>query len=77
MVLFLICVNTSPAQTYLVVGGLDSSGNPLDSTEILTIGEAVWKRVGPLPVAVYGVRSTTVTNTVYAAGISCIYWDIL
>ena len=59
---------TTPAQTYLVVGGVDSSRNPLASTEVFTLGEAAWKQVGPLPVAVYGLRATTVSNFVYASG---------
>ena len=50
------------------MGGLDSSSNPLASTEVFTLGEAAWKLVGPLPVAVYGLRATTVSNLVYASG---------
>ena len=59
---------TTPAQTYLVVGGVVSSSNLLASTEMFSLGEAAWKQVGPLPVAVWGLRATTVANLVYAAG---------
>ena len=59
---------TTPAQAYLVVGGVDSSSNRLASTEVFTIGEAAWKLVGPLPLVVSGLRATTVANLVYAAG---------
>ena len=65
---------TTPAQAYLVVGGVDSSRNPLASTEVFTLGEAAWKQVGPLPVAVYGLRATTVSNLVYASGDICSYY---
>ena len=45
MVLCIICVNTTPAQTYLVMGGWDSSDNLPASTEIFTVGDDAWKRV--------------------------------
>ena len=57
-----------PIQAYVVVGGLDISNNRLASTELLITGEAAWKRVGPLPVAVRDLRATTVQNIVYATG---------
>ena len=51
-----------------MVGGQDNSSNFLATTEILIYGEEAWNEVGPLPVAVIGLRATTVSNIVYASG---------
>ena len=61
-------------QVYLVAGGRTtnedgSEGVKLDSTELFIGGK--WATVGPLPVAVTGVRGVTLDNTVLMAGLIC------
>ena len=61
-------------QVYLVAGGRTtnedgSEGVKLDSTELFIGGK--WVTVGPLPVAVTGVRGVTLDNTVLMAGLIC------
>ena len=66
-------------QVYLVAGGRTtnedgSEGVKLDSTELFIGGK--WVTVGPLPVAVTGVRGVTLDNTVLMAGSICpIYYQ--
>ena len=50
----------------LVAGGLVSS------TEILVTLAGVWRTVGSLPTAVWGLRGATLDNTVYMTGEWCI-----
>ena len=53
-----------------MVGGSDSNGNLLASTELLIFGdtEFKWKEAGPLPQPLSVLRATTVANTVYTSG---------
>ena len=53
-------------QVLLVVGGYD--GRLLFSTEILVTLAGVWRTVGPLPTAVYGLRGATLNNRVFMLG---------
>ena len=53
-----------------MVGGSDSKGDRLASTELLIFGdtEFKWKEAGPLPQPLSMFSATTVANTVYASG---------
>ena len=50
-----------------MAGGWDGN-TKLSSTEILVTLAGVWRTVGPLPTAVYGLRGATLDNTVYMLG---------
>ena len=49
-------------KVYLVTGGGDNS------TEILTEGSQSWRIVGPLPVAVHGLRGVSFDNRIIMTG---------
>ena len=40
----------------------------MSSTEILTEGSQIWKIVGPLPVAVFGLRGVSINNRIIMTG---------
>ena len=62
----------SPVQVYLVVGGKDSSNNPISSTELFI--SRAWRLVDPLPAALSHLSATTVQNIVYVSGELMIYF---
>ena len=56
-------------QVLLVTGGQQVSGNssiPLDSTEILETN--TWRISAPLPSARYGLKATSLENTIFLFG---------
>ena len=50
----------------LVAGGYGDDW--LSSTEILVTLAGVWRTVGPLPTAAFGLRGATLDNRVYMTG---------
>ena len=44
------------------------AGGLVSSTEILVTLAGVWRTVGPLPTAVYGLRGATLNNRVFMLG---------
>ena len=46
----------------------DDDYTRLSSTEILVTLAGVWRTVGPLPTAVWGLRGATLDNRVYMTG---------
>ena len=55
-------------KVYLVMGGTDSNGEPLSSTEQYSPGEQAWREATPLPRELHGLRAATLRNIVYLTG---------
>merc|ERR1711892_131117 len=55
-------------QVFLVAGGLDSSGNRISSTEVLTTSSSAWSLTTPLPRTLIYLSCVTAGGKLYATG---------
>merc|ERR1711892_347638 len=55
-------------QVFLVAGGVDSSDNPLSSTEVLTTSFTTWSLTTPLPRTLFYLRCVTSGGRLFATG---------